>query len=96
MFFENCKSIGICQGHPVARKLSHKQLRKPFFKGAWVGLNFSHNKAYLYRAILESIAYIKYNEYMNIKKFLKIKSEEITNILLIGGGARSNLWAQIF
>lgn len=69
---------------------------KPFYKGAWLGLNFSHNKVNLYRSILESIAYSRYNDYVNIKNFLKLKNNEINSMAILGGGARSNLWAQIF
>jgi len=61
-----------------------------------LGLNFSHDKTNLYRSVIESIAYSRYNDYINIKEFLKLKNNKFNNMKIMGGGAKSNLWAQIF
>jgi len=62
-------------------------------RGAWIGLNWGHTKAHLYRAILESIAYDYYYALKLLKKlFLSVKIETVR---VIGGGARSDFWNQI-
>ncbi len=62
-------------------------------KGLWMGHNWSHGKGHLYRALLESFSYdlaltidrveTSYPEYC------------LDSVKLIGGGAKSRVWAQI-
>ena len=60
-------------------------------KGAFVGLTLGMSKGHFVRAILEAIALsIKHN-----LEAMKEKNIEISQIQLLGGGARSALWCQI-
>lgn len=65
----------------------------PYVRGTWVGLNWSHTRAHLYRAILEGIAY-EYSLYVRILKKL-IGDLPIIKILATGGGSKSNLFKSI-
>lgn len=62
-------------------------------RGIYLGLNWSHKKAHLYRAMLEGVAY-EYAYYLSIVKSLLPKLE-VQETHVIGGGARSRLWNQI-
>ena len=62
-------------------------------RGAFIGLSWTHKKAHMYRAVLESIAY-------DFAIALKVIKLYLPNLLLkqvrvIGGGAKSQLWNQI-
>ncbi len=60
-------------------------------RGLILGLNLSHTKAHIYRAILEGVAY-------GVKHNIDEISEtgvEIKNILSVGGGTKSRLWTEI-
>jgi len=62
-------------------------------RGGWIGLNWGHGKEYLFRSILESIAYDCRLGYKNLKRiFPNLKVDEI---LITGGGSRNDLWNQI-
>lgn len=66
---------------------------QPNQRGHWLGLTWKHTRAHLYRAILESIAY-------EFRAYLKIVNEmhpalPIQQVIVIGGGAKSQLWNQI-
>ena len=62
-------------------------------RGGWIGLNWGHRKEYLYRAILESIAFDFRLGYKHIKNiFTEI---DIHDILVTGGGSKSEIWNQI-
>ncbi len=66
---------------------------QPNLRGAWVGLNWSHTSAHLYRAILEGVV-LEYGIYRDILlglyPGLKIREFRIT-----GGGGKSSLWNQM-
>ncbi len=62
-------------------------------RGIYLGLNWSHKKAHLYRAMLEGVAY-EYAYYLGIVKSL-LPDLEVQETHVIGGGARSRLWNQI-
>jgi xylulokinase len=66
---------------------------QPSLRGAFFGLNWSHTKAHLYRAILESVAY-EYAYYQRIVHSL-LPELQFTETRAIGGGARSQVWNQI-
>jgi len=65
----------------------------PDIKGMWLGHTLSHKKEHFYRSILESFAY-EYGYYLNVMKenYPELKFEEV---LVMGGGARSDLYNQI-
>ncbi len=61
-------------------------------RGSFVGLEISHNYGDLCRSIMEGVAFI-------LREMLEIldrtNGEKITDIKLIGGGAKSPIWRQI-
>ncbi len=66
---------------------------QPSLRGGWLGLEWRHTQANLYRAILESIAY-EYSIYLRTAQELYPKMD-LECIYSIGGGAKSDLWSQI-
>ncbi|PWJ47140.1 FGGY-family carbohydrate kinase [Faecalicatena contorta] len=60
--------------------------------GVLFGLTLSHTKAHIYRAVLESVAY----SLLHIIESMTGGSLAVQKIVLVGGGARSELWKQIF
>jgi xylulokinase len=56
-------------------------------------LNWGHRKEYLYRAILESIAYDYRLGFKHIKSLFP--DIEVSEILVTGGGSKSEIWNQI-
>jgi len=65
----------------------------PSTRGIYLGLNWSHSKPHLYRALLEGVAY-EYAYYQGIVRGL-FPALAFTETRVIGGGARSRLWNQI-
>ncbi len=63
----------------------------PMARGVFFGLSLRHQKAHLIRAILEGVSFGLYDSLAMIRA-LGINSHEI---VLTGGGARSELWRQI-
>jgi xylulokinase len=64
----------------------------PLARGVFFGLNASHKRGHLFRAILEGVAYA-YRQMMDI--FAEV-GQPVEEIMAINGGARSCLWRQIF
>ncbi|MCX7018218.1 MAG: FGGY family carbohydrate kinase [bacterium] len=66
---------------------------QPDLQGAFVGLNWSHKTAHLYKAILESVA-LEYKVYRNAldAMYPGFRPREIR---VTGGGSQSALWNQI-
>ena len=63
----------------------------PYAKGLIFGLGLHHNRADLYRALLESVGYgIRHNI-----EVMKAEGATIKRILAVGGGAQNRLWMQI-
>lgn len=60
-------------------------------RGTVVGLNLSHTKFHIYRAILEGVGY----GFRHHLETMKDANVPIDRILAIGGGAQSELWRQI-
>ncbi|MGN0485369.1 MAG: FGGY-family carbohydrate kinase [Lachnospiraceae bacterium] len=60
--------------------------------GVLFGLTLSHTKAHIYRAILEAVAY----SLRHIMESMTDSDINIEKIVLVGGGARSAIWKQIF
>jgi len=67
--------------------------QNPYVKGSFVGLDWKHTRAHLYRAIMEGIAY-EYKFYLDIIKKLN-PGEKFDKIYTIGGGAKSDLFNQV-
>lgn len=65
----------------------------PNVRGSWVGLNWVHTKAHMYRSIMEGIAY-EYRIYLKIIKSL-VKDVQFSKVLCIGGGAKGRLFNSI-
>ena len=65
----------------------------PAVRGMWLGQSWFHRKEHFYRALLEGIAY----EYASVLAVMKENYPELplTEVRVIGGGARSDLWNQI-
>jgi xylulokinase len=64
----------------------------PDIRGGYVGLSLSHNRADLIRAAMEGIAFnLRY-----ALDVLKLFNNEISDMLIVGGGSKSELWMQIF
>lgn len=60
--------------------------------GVLFGLTLSHTRAHIYRAVLESVAY----SLRHIMESMTDTSSGVSKIVLVGGGARSGLWKEIF
>lgn len=63
----------------------------PHATGAFLGMNVGTDRATLWRAMLESIAY----EYGDFLDTFAANGVSIDRVLAVGGGARSGLWNQI-
>jgi xylulokinase len=61
-------------------------------RGAFVGLSGLHGKAHMYRAMLESLAM---EERLLVTGVEAASGQRIDDIVMLGGGSRSNLWCQI-
>jgi xylulokinase len=66
---------------------------EPDLRGLWLGFNWGHTKAHLFRAMLEAVAY-EYALYLSIEKSL-LPHLDFREARVIGGGAASKLWNQI-
>jgi sugar (pentulose or hexulose) kinase len=64
----------------------------PNARGVFFGLNAMHQRAHLYRAVLEGVAFA----FRQIKDIVAELGSPIKELVLINGGARSALWRQIF
>ena len=69
--------------------------RTPFWnpkaRGVAFGLSLHHEKRHVYRAILEGSAFSA----RQVLSILEEQSVPVDQIILVGGGAKSQLWAQI-
>ncbi|HZG56720.1 xylulokinase [Paenibacillus sp.] len=65
----------------------------PLLRGAWIGLNWSHDKYGMYRSILESIAY-EYQFYLGIVAS-SLPGARFDEVRVVGGGAKGALFNQI-
>jgi xylulokinase len=62
-------------------------------KGFWIGHDWSHGSAHFYRSLLESFSY---DFALALASMDRIYPElNISEIRMIGGGAKSSLWAQM-
>jgi len=63
----------------------------PYAKGCFIGLNITHTRAHMTRAILEGVAF-GLKDSLELVKNLNIPINEVR---VSGGGAKSKLWRQI-
>ncbi len=62
-------------------------------RGAFVGLSASHDRGHMYRSILEGIAF---EQLFAIQAVEKAIGRKVQSLVVIGGGAASDLWRHIF
>jgi xylulokinase len=62
-----------------------------YARGAFIGLNMSHSKGHLVRAVMEGVAY----HLRWISEAMEKVGFEISSFNAIGGGCNSSLWVQI-
>jgi len=65
----------------------------PYVKGSYVGLDWKHTRAHMYRATFESIAY-EYKYYLDIIKKL-YPGTQLDCLSIVGGGSKCALFNQI-
>jgi xylulokinase len=65
----------------------------PKIRGSWLHMNWSHTRGYLFRSIMESIAY-EYKFYTNTLRSLN-NLTNLNTIFGVGGGAKSTLFNEI-
>lgn len=70
---------------------SRTPFRDPLRRGAFTGLALGHGRAHLYRAILEAVAYGG----RQVTEALTGAGTTVRELVLTGGGSRSELWRQI-
>jgi len=63
----------------------------PDARGGFFGLNSSHSRAHLYRAVLEGVAF----SFLQMKNIMSEQGVLVDEVIAINGGARSALWRQI-
>lgn len=63
----------------------------PEFRANFFGVNMMHKKEHFARALLEGVAFSLYDCAQVIKEF----TDNLSDICIIGGGAKSPLWCQI-
>ena len=63
----------------------------PNARGVFMGLNSSHTRAHLYRAVLEGVAF----SFLQMKEIMAEQGICPADVIAIDGGARSSLWRQI-
>lgn len=66
---------------------------EPYKRGTIIGFNAHHDYRYMYRSILEGIAYTMKN---NCDKMTEERGEPLKELILVGGGSNSDLVMQIF
>ncbi len=89
---ESCKDIPSgCSGLGFYPYIGGTQ-PNPDYRGAWIGIDFSHSPEHFYKSILEGIAY-EYKGYLEEMKNLLIAKP--TEMRIIGGGSASIIWNQI-
>jgi xylulokinase len=67
-------------------------LWNPCARGCFIGLSMVHDKGHLIRSVLEGVAF----NMRIIERALSEQGVEAESIRMIGGGAKSGLWRQIF
>jgi xylulokinase len=63
----------------------------PYCRGTFIGLNMTHERKHMTRAVLEGVAFSLRDTF----ELMKEMGIEITDISINGGGAKSKLWCHI-
>jgi xylulokinase len=63
----------------------------PYLRASFVGATMGHQKEHFSRAVLEGVAY----SLLDASRVIKDLGQEVRDLRLIGGGAKSPLWRQI-
>ncbi|MFI3685597.1 FGGY-family carbohydrate kinase [Vagococcus fluvialis] len=66
---------------------------EPYKRGVMIGFNAHHDYRFMYRSILEGIAYTMKN---NVDRMTEELGKEISEVIITGGGSNSDLFMQIF
>jgi xylulokinase len=66
-------------------------INDPLASGVIMGLNVSHTRAHIYRALLEGVAYSFRHHFEIFKK----NGFEINKVVACGGGVKSKIWVKI-
>ena len=64
----------------------------PFIRSAFLNLSFDHSRAHMVRAVLEGVAY----NTRWVKEVYEGMGHSLSQLNICGGGAKSELWMQIF
>ncbi|MFW9986533.1 MAG: FGGY-family carbohydrate kinase, partial [Candidatus Odinarchaeota archaeon] len=64
----------------------------PYVRSAFLNLSFDHSRSHMVRAVLEGVAY----NTRWVKEALNSMGHEVNQLNVCGGGAKSDLWLQIF
>ncbi|MBC7334250.1 MAG: hypothetical protein H5T85_07340, partial [Actinobacteria bacterium] len=72
----------------IGGRLSPSQ---PYFKGAFIGIDWDHNLGSFYLSILEANGYELYYILGHIKKLNSLSSDYFSEIKVIGGGSQNNI-----
>ncbi len=86
------KDVPIGSGGLMLMPYWNAPLKLPEARGAIIGFMPDHNKYYLYRSIIEGIAFTLYSGFLNLKKRTK---QDIEYLVISGGGANSPEICQI-
>ncbi len=65
-------------------------IHDPLAKGAFFGLNLTHKRGHMYRALIEGIAYGT----AHVVETYREIGVDLTRILAVGGGTKNKLWLQ--
>jgi len=65
----------------------------PDVRGSFAGLNWTHSRGHMFRAVMESIGY-EYAMYADILRSVR-RDLRMEKVIVIGGGAKSGLFSQI-
>ena len=63
------------------------------YRGAWIGMTWTHKREHFYRSIMEAIAYDQYLTFQSLQA--AHPEAQVAEITAYGGGSQSTLWNQI-
>lgn len=92
-FFDNIKDIDINTDLFFLPYLSGERapINDPYAQGVFLGMNLSHRKEHLDRAVIEGITFALKDSFELIRKL----GVDIASVRITGGGAKSKVWAQM-
>lgn len=64
----------------------------PHARGVFLGLSVDHNRGHLYRAVMEGVAFA----FRQMMEIIAESGTPLDEVIAINGGAKSQLWRQIF